>query len=132
MLISLDDNGEWVKGCTAAKIPYIALSDQSDTDVLAIGLLPALSCAGNYEIQTGYFIADSDMQAEGTPIIAATGGDAGSLKVTSDFEQGDDIVGVLTRSGRQDLFEINSECDRSSGHVYVINFITRWMPNRDT
>jgi hypothetical protein len=45
-------SGEWVRGAQDGVVPFIALSDASDTDVKAAGKLPALSCAGKFEIET--------------------------------------------------------------------------------
>src|ERR1019366_8107957 len=59
MLISLDVNGQWVKGVPAGKVPFFALADQSDTDVLSSGLLVGLSCNDEYEIETGYAVTEA-------------------------------------------------------------------------
>jgi len=75
MIISLNNANEWVKGqFTSGKTCYIALSNYDDTDVSAAGALPALSCAGQFEIETawyasaGTYIGDlSYLKAEITP-----------------------------------------------------------------
>src|SRR4051812_25714523 len=66
MLISLDVNGEWIKGVPAGKVPFFAWHDQTDTDVTSSGKLLGLSGAGKYELQTAY-IKSGDTFAEGTP-----------------------------------------------------------------
>jgi hypothetical protein len=78
MVISIDVNGEWVKGATAGKVPFIAYHDQADTDVDSSGLLLGLSCAGDFEIETGYFDS-TDTYARDDVLIAGTAGLLGSL-----------------------------------------------------
>ena len=117
--------GEWVKGCPAGQVPYIALSDTSDHDVKSSGLLPALSCAGKFEIETAIYDGD-DTYNEETPIVAgATAGEiaAGALDGTAD------IIGFASRGGETDLngglgpkIEVNAE----DGNI--VTFITNWTP----
>src|SRR4051812_15033914 len=71
MLISLDTNGKWIPSIlvgssagtsvggvafgpdAANSLSYFAFSDDTDTDVKSSGLLLGLSCAGEFELQTG-------------------------------------------------------------------------------
>ena len=82
---------EWVLGGQAAKIPYIALEDSTDEDVIEAGKLPALSCAGQFEIQTPYFKAGGAYNND-TPLTYD--GVTGDLKVAAGA---DPIVGTVTR-----------------------------------
>ena len=125
-VISLDD-GEWVLGAAQGSIPYIALSDSTDTDVSGSGLLPALSCAGQFEIETGWFKAD-DTYGENTPLIAGATGlvEEGDL---TDTEV--DIIGFATQEGVKNLnggpgpiVEMNAT------DANILTFITRWIPAR--
>ena len=102
MVISLADGAGiqvgqkvWVLSTGAAgaaasgRTPYFAIADDTDTDVQASGKLLGLSCAGDFELQTGYVvelvpgatypvIADG-VYGDGKPIIANV---AGAGKVT--------------------------------------------------
>src|SRR4051812_27876335 len=78
MLISQDTNGNWVPGCAAGKTPYIAFHDDTDPDVLSSKLLLGLSCAGQFEISTGYYVrTDGSFNKDGITLKAS--GTAGSL-----------------------------------------------------
>lgn len=123
MLISLV-GGQWVKGCAAASEPYIAFHDQTDTDVVSSGLLLGLSCAGQYEIETGWF-DNTVVYLEGSALIAgATAGQIG-LKVAAD---GKDTIGFASRGGRQDVTKTNSMAAPTGGSLLVLSFRTRWQP----
>jgi hypothetical protein len=124
-VISLDD-GEWVLGAAAGKVPYIALSDDNDTDVSASGLLPALSCAGQFEIETVSYVADT--YAEDDPLVAATSSNAGKLAKGA-LDGSADIVGFASRGGLTNLNgtpgpkrEVNADTST------VLTFITKWQP----
>lgn len=124
-VISLDD-GKWVKGAAAGKVPYIALSDYNDTDVNASGLLPALSCAGKFEIETVAYVADT--YAEDDALVAATAGNAGKLAKGA-LNGSTDIVGFASRGGLNNLNgtpgpkrEVNADT------ATVLTFITNWQP----
>lgn len=62
--------GEWVRGATENAIPYIALSDAADTDVEASDKLPALSCAGKFEIETARY-DDGETYTEDSSVLRA-------------------------------------------------------------
>src|SRR5579864_8055378 len=49
--------GTWLLGCPAGHVPFFAIQDSVDTDVVSVGRLTGLSCADNYMLQTGYFNA---------------------------------------------------------------------------
>jgi hypothetical protein len=48
---------EWALGLSAGGIGYFATADSADQDVISAGKLVGLSCAGQYELTTGYFAA---------------------------------------------------------------------------
>jgi hypothetical protein len=133
-LITLDSvSGEWVAydvSSHAEQVPYIALSDDTDTDVAASGLLPALSCAGKFEIETPLF--DDDTYAEDTPITGGTGGTAGLIAVGA-LDGTVPLIGVASRGGRVDLnagggpkVEVNAD------NSEVVTFVTNWQPINQT
>jgi hypothetical protein len=97
MVISLNDDGKWVRGQFAAdRTCYIALSNASDTDVRASGLLPALSCLDDYEIETPWYDTAGSYAADATYLKAATAGDAG--KVTDASGPADAVIAKVTRA----------------------------------
>jgi hypothetical protein len=126
MVISLDTNNEWVKGAPAGKMPYIAYHDQTDTDVKSSGLLLGLSCAGNFEIETGYFKSD-DTFATNSPLKAGTSGQVGNV-VLGALDGSADLIGFATRGGLQDTTKTNSEAGTIAGPNYTLTFATKWQP----
>ena len=125
LAISLDD-GEWVKGVPQGQVPYIALSDYNDTDVKASGLLPALSYAGKFEIETVSYVDDT--YEEDDPLVAATSSNAGKLAKGA-LDGSADILAFASRGGVTNLNagtgpkrEVNSET------ANVLTFITNWQP----
>ena len=127
MLIVLDTNGQWVKSSTSDTkntVPYFAYADQTDTDVISSGKLLGLSSLGQFELQTGYF--DDDTYAVGDAVIkSATAGNVakGASHLTAVEE-----VGVVSAGAKEDVVKINSEATPVTGHVYVLNLVTRWKP----
>lgn len=127
-VISLDGNGEWILGAPAGKTPYIALSDSVDTDVNSSGLLPALSCAGKFEIETAYYTEDAALDSEDIPVIAATGGDAGDI-TDGALDGSADIIGFTSRGGLTDLNSGSGpkiEVNATDGNI--VTFTTNWQP----
>jgi hypothetical protein len=154
MVISIDSNGEWVKGCAAGDVPYIAYHDQSDTDVLSSQLLLGLSCAGDFEIETGYF-DNTDTYVRDDVLIAGTSALVGSLdkgvalqsETLSNGASIVDVVGFVSKGKQQvqagtttiqgvDYFDpaknINTEftVGASANANSTLTFITRWTGAR--
>lgn len=136
MLISLDSNGEWIKGVPAGKVPYVAYHDQADLTVSSIGLLLGLSCAGDYEVQTAFFLTSATIGG-GVPLIPEVNGTAGGkghlavgqVKGTPVVTSMVDVVGFTTRAGKIDTANIDSNSTRdSAGKVQVLTWMTRWIP----
>ena len=122
--------GKWVKCDSAAHaglVPYFAFQDQTDTDVISSGLLLGISCLGEFELQTAYFDA-TDVWAHGDPIIKGTGALVGSVDKGASFLAAVETIGVASRGGMEDIVSINSEATPVSGHVYVLNLVTKWKP----
>lgn len=87
-------------GNAAGSIPVIAWSDSADMDVVESGQMTGLSCAGNFEIQTGYYdVLDSASPAaaytynEGTPLTWSTV-TLGNVRPAASTEK---IIGYVTR-----------------------------------
>lgn len=127
MIVSIDGNGEWIKGAPAGKIPHVAFHDQSDTDVQSSKLLLAFSCAGQFEIETAYF--DSEVNyVDDMPLTADTAGNAGN--VTEGTPGTDDILGFVSRGGLQDVTTTNSQAAASGSppSLKTLTFVTQWSP----
>lgn len=135
MLIALV-SGEWVKYDAVAHkalTPYIALSDDTDTDVTSSGLLPAISCAGKFEIETAYYdVSGGTLVGDDIAVVgSATDGQVTEGDIAT---AGATIIGFTARGGLQDLngpaangnygpkIEVNAE----DGNILV--FRTNWQP----
>lgn len=106
---------------------YIAYSDASDYDVVSSGLLPALSCDGKYEIQTGYFKAGETYVHD---TYLTWDGVTGNVKPTA-LKSGAPIVGRITRMSEPiDILPINSNVvPDANGKVLVVQLTTMSLPN---
>lgn len=130
-IVSLNSDGEWELGAPKGSVPYIALSDSSDTDVQSSGLLPALSCAGKFEIETAWYA--TGVYNNDTVIIAGTGGDAGKVAAQASPSASDstDIIGIATRGGLTDLNGGPGPIiDSQALDANIVTFITNWQPAR--
>jgi hypothetical protein len=132
MLIVLNGSNQWVPCDSAShggKIPYFAFADDTDTDVLSnSGQLMGLSCLGEFEIQTAYFNSASVVWAQDSPVIKGTGSYVGSVDLGGNTLDVTEIVGFATHGGMTDIVTTNSEATAVSGHMYVLNLVTRWIP----
>jgi len=110
---------EWVLGGAAGRVPYIAVQDDQDEDVLECGKLTGLSCAGQFEIETPFF--ETGTYVNDTP-LTWEGATAGNVDVAA---AGEDILGWVTRNnGAKSLDGINSNVPTGSE---VISFNTAWQ-----
>lgn len=122
-LISLNWNStdsvyEWELGGGAGRIPYIAVQDSTDEDVLECGKLTGLSCAGKFEIETAYFTTGT----YGVDKFLTWDGTTGNVKVAT---EGDDIIGIVTRNHTtKSLNKINSNVEADNE---VISFFTNYQ-----
>jgi hypothetical protein len=100
MIISLNDNGQWVRGQSkAGKTCYVALSNASDTDVRASGLLPALSCADVYEIETPWFVLPGTYVADETYLYTPLVATANAGWIAEDpSPESDTVIGKVTKA----------------------------------
>jgi len=122
---SVTSQNEWVLGKdSAATLVYIALKDSADLDVLSAGTLPALSCAGKFEIQTPFY-KTGDTYNEG--VFLTADGVTGDLKATTAVSI-NDIYGVVTR--QHGVTSIAAEDSGFSGAATVLIFTTLFVPNR--
>ena len=111
---------EWKNGCAAGHTPFIALEDSTAEDVISAGKLPGLSCAGKFEIQTGYYKADGGDYFNDQPLTYD--GTTGDLKVATNA---DVVLGSVTRiHGPISLKGKNS----SAVNLNVIIFTTGFAP----
>jgi hypothetical protein len=127
-VISLNGSGEWILGAVDGKTPYIALSDSIDTDVKSSGLLPALSCAGRFEIETAFYNETTDLTGEDIPVIADPGvaGDVTDTPIGSAEAQ---VIGFTSRGGLTNLNSASGpkiEVNAVDGNI--VTFTTNWQP----
>lgn len=135
-LISLS-SGAWVLGCPAGKEPFIAFHDSVDPDVQSAGTLLGLSCAGQFEIETGFF-DNTQVYVESSPLKADSGsgtyqgtGTTGQITLGT-LSTAEDTIGFASNGGRQDRVSIDSQAAPINGHVYVLRFRTDWNPRATT
>jgi hypothetical protein len=121
---------EWVLGLDAAALTlYVAVKDSADLDVVSAGTLPALSCAGKFEIQTAFY-KTGDTYNEG--IFLTADGVTGNLKAVAATTTTDHIFGVVTRiHGVTDLGAAGlNEVSGIATATTVLTFTTMFVPNR--
>jgi hypothetical protein len=130
---------EWVLGWTAG-IPYIALQDSFQEDVLEAGNLVGLSCAGQFEIETAFWSDGSGgLQTGGgaafvVDAILSPDGTSGYIQVGT-IGSGDPIIGYVTRNhGPRFLGPTGSGNNGTNSSAvvaneYVVSFQTAYAPN---
>lgn len=134
-LISKDSDGNWVLGVAKGKEPFVALKDSDEPDVGATpnGYLPAVSLRGDYTIETAYYV-DSGTYNVGDPLIAATGGNAGSFTLaTSDSFTGDateDIIATVQEVPADLNSGTGLRVDMTAEDSSVIVVNAKWVPAR--
>jgi hypothetical protein len=147
MIISTDENGQWVKGCTQGRTPYVAFHDQTDTDVVSCGLLLGLSCAGEYEIETAYF-TDTTFNRDDA-LIASAGTPGNVAKAAGSGTETADLIGFVSKAKRQvqagrttgvtgnnntvaydPTKNVNSQftVGGTAAANSTLTFVTRWLP----
>ena len=115
--ISLNNDGEFTRGQFAAgRTVYIALSNASDTDVQASGLVPGLNCQDNYEIETPWFETGGGISyvADETRLVATL---AGTLTPAGTGEDAETIVGKVTRAP----YKLNDISTDSAGEGIAVH-----------
>ena len=125
---------EWILGVTAkangvVATPYIALDDSTDEDVIEAGKLPGLSCAGQFELRTGYYTAGT-LTAHTNGVPLTFDGTTGNVKETT-YGSGAPILGVVTR-GIEDLSGKHSGATQLSTLVFETQFDANNDPKGDT
>ena len=130
---------EWALGWTAG-IPYIALQDSFQEDVLEAGTLVGLSCAGQFEIETAFWTdGNGGLQVGGganfvVDAIVSPDGVTGGIKVGTS-KSGVPVMGYVTRNhGPRFLGPTGSGNNGTNSSAvvaneYVVSFITAYAPN---
>jgi hypothetical protein len=131
---------EWVIPAAAdghAPDYHIAANDSDDFDVLEAGKLPALSCAGQFELETSYFTGSEETFALGTQLSVDVTGGAGNVKVAA---AGEPVIGVVTRRNGvrnaaelnsnvvQSLYDADTQTYSSNPGKFVITLRTTYIP----
>jgi hypothetical protein len=116
---------EWQLGWVAGAVPYFALNDSTDEDVIETGNLVALSCSGKFELQTAFFKTGDTFNAD---VPLTPDGVTGNVKATTvgGSAASAPIVGFVTRNhGLKSLVGVNSNVTNTN----VISFATSWQPS---
>lgn len=133
-VISLNSSSQWILGCPAGKVPYIAFADSVDTDVVSSGKLLGLSCAGKYEIETAYYTTGGNFALDELPLIADTAGNVGNVALASGMNATADIIGMTSSGGLNNFGVIsgvaNSGTNSESSATSAVIFTTSWLPKR--
>lgn len=129
----LNEDGEWYVpsdsselAATKGKVAYIALSDDTDTDVQSSGLLPALSSAGQFEIETAYF-EEGETYNPDTPLKVAVGGYLTPADYVTDADT--DLVGACS-TGFVDLNADFPPKDSQAADGKIVVFKTNYQAAR--
>jgi hypothetical protein len=124
---------EWVLGLVAGAEPYIALQDYTDTDVLAADGLTGLSCAGQYTLESAYFVTGTAANWSDNAKVSAyanndgTSSNRGLLKLAV---TGDPVIGSVIRlhAGLADARPYTSNVvPAGNGTVEVARFDTGYV-----
>jgi hypothetical protein len=113
---------EWELGWVAGRVPHYAYNDSADENIIEAGKLVALSCVGQFEIQTAFFKAD-DTYNDGVHL--SPDGVTGSLKAAT-LESAEPICGIVSKiHGPLSLAGKNSNVV----NLNVIQFQTVYLSN---
>jgi hypothetical protein len=116
---------------------HIASNDSDDFDVLEAGKLPALSCGGQFELETSYFTGAAETFAVGTQLAPDVAGEAGNVKVAA---AGEPVIGVVTRRNgvrnaaetnsnvKPSLYDANTQTYSDNTGKYVVTLRTTNIP----
>jgi hypothetical protein len=89
-----------------------ASNDSDDFDVLEAGKLPALSCGGQFELETSYFTGSAETFTVGKQLSVDVAGGVGNVKVAI---AGEPVIGTVTRrNGVRNAAEDNSNVTPST------------------
>lgn len=127
---------EWKIGHIAGSVPYVAVQDYDDNDVIASGnLISGIPLSGDFEFRTGYYAAgtlanwDSDKPitaiADG---VSTSGAESGKFKIAT---SGDVIVGYVNghQNGPLDVAAENTNVTPDAdGKVLVVQLVARFAP----
>ncbi len=107
------------------QVAHFAMQDSTFKDVVAAGKLTGVASTGQFEIQTGFYVA-SDVAnfTGGTPVTCGSSGDAGNVKSTT-WGSGSPVIGIFTpdhHAGVIDLTGLKSEAT----DLTVVRFDTHW------
>lgn len=132
--VSANARNEWVimDGGDAdhlKQIPHFALQDYTTKDVVASGLLTGFSCAGQFELQTGYWADTGTPPLDaGCPLTIGTTTDVGHVITCA---RGDGptkpIVGYLTEDHAAGPVDLDG-VDSSATDLEVVRFNTAYDP----
>lgn len=110
-----------------AQVPHFAQQDSDTTDVRASGQLTGVSSAGQFEIQTGFYVTGTVPLNSGA-VLTISSATAGSVETCA---RGDGptkpIVGILTKEHVAGPISLVGQ-DSSATDLNVIRFDTHYDP----
>jgi hypothetical protein len=130
---------EFLKGAGAVSanlVPFIALQDDTDENVIAAGKLTGLSCLDGYTIRTAYY-QTGVTYAVGQQLTYAVAGDNGqagfptnALGYVKPWSAGEPVIGVVSRaSGENSVIDYSAEDSTvAAADALGIVFDTLWLP----
>ncbi len=120
----------WNLGVTASTdIPYFAVQDSDDFDVVSSGVLTGLSSLDQIELQTPYFTA-SPTPAYSSQVALKANSTTGNV-TTADLTTDDTLLGFASRfTGPVDIRASNpSATPDGDGKVLVLTLMTHFQRN---
>jgi hypothetical protein len=116
---------EWVKGA-ANGVPHFALEDSTDEDGVAAGRIPALSCEGDFLIQTPHY--EDTTYVFGDKIVAGTSGEVGKVTKAGASDGDQFVIGRIDRhNGPSSIKGTNSNV-KPAGQTDVLTIRTGAQP----
>lgn len=108
------------------QVPHFALRDDDDTDVAAAGRLPGLSCSGQFEIQTGYYVAvgvSSEPATVGACVTFGGTANAGSVQAVARGAGATlPVIGILSGAHHAGPIDLSGELSEASNcNVFQLN-----------
>ena len=112
------------------QVPHFALQDDTDAEVTAAGLLTGLSCSGQFEIQTGYFVTPTSGEplTNGAALTFGTSSNVGKIEAVL---RGDGpttpIIGFISGAHNAGAIDLTGQCSEATSNT-MVQFTTSYDP----
>lgn len=125
--VSANAQWEWVLADRAEaahrkQVPHFALQDATDSDVAAAGQLTGLSCSGQFELQTGYFVTPSGGEplTNGAALSYGTGANVGKVEaVLRGAGPTIPVVGFISGAHNAGAIDLTGQCSEATSNTVV-------------